>query len=115
MEFGNKSTEKIIIQNSEIRESDCEKLLGITFDKKLNFKKHTEDLCRTANQKMHALAPLSNYIDPGKSEILMNSFSSLRCHYCPLVWIFNDSATNAKLHRTFENALQLVCEAVKQS
>ena len=70
--FGDKNTEITIkIGNLEIEESDCEKLLGIAFDRKLNFKKHTEDICRKANQKIHALARLSNYIDPVKSEILL--------------------------------------------
>ena len=36
----------IKIGNSEIKESDYEKLLGITLDKKFNFKKHAEDFCR---------------------------------------------------------------------
>ena len=71
MVFGNKNTEEAIkIGNSDIKGSDCEKLLGIAFDKNLNFKKHIEDLRRKANQKIHALARLSNYIDPVKSEIL---------------------------------------------
>ena len=59
---------------------------------------------------IHALARLSNYIDPVKSEILMNSFISSQFDYCPLVWMFNDRATNAKLNLTFEKALRLVCK-----
>ena len=51
MVFRDKNTEETIkVGNSEIKESECEKLLGITFDKNLNFKKYTEDLCRNANQ-----------------------------------------------------------------
>ena len=54
MVFGDNNTETTIkIAKSEIKESDCEKLLGITFYKKLNFKKHIEDLCRKANEKIH--------------------------------------------------------------
>ena len=87
-----------------------EKLLGITFDKNLNFKKYIEDLCRNANQKIHALARLSSYIDPVKSEILMNYFISSQCNYCPLVWMFSNRATNTKLNRTFERAQRLVCK-----
>ena len=74
MIFGDKNTEmKFKMGSSEIKECDCEKLLGITVEKKLNFKKHIEDLGRMANQKIHALARLSDYIDLVKSEILMNS------------------------------------------
>ena len=41
---------------SKIMESDNKNLMGITVHKKLNFKKHIEDLCRKANQKINALA-----------------------------------------------------------
>ena len=76
MIFGDKcSRATVTIGNSTIDESDYEKLLGVTFDKKLSFRKHVEELCKKANQKLHALARLSTYIDPIKSEILMNSFS----------------------------------------
>ena len=70
---------RIIIKvgNSEIKESDYEKLLGITFDKKLYIKKHIEDLCRNSNQKFHAFFRLSTYIDPVKSEYLMNPLHQL--------------------------------------
>ena len=62
MVFGDKSTETTIkIGNSEIKESAYKKLLGITFDKKFNFKKYIEDLCRKADQKIHVLARLSSY------------------------------------------------------
>ena len=57
-----------------------------------------------------ALARLSNYIDPIKSEILMNSFIRSQFNYCPLVWMFHDRATNSKLNRIHERALRLVCK-----
>ena len=47
MIFGDKSTEATVtIGNSRISESDYEKLLGVTFDKKLRFKEHVEDLSK---------------------------------------------------------------------
>ena len=113
MVFGDKSTENTIkIGNSEIKESGYKKLLRIPFDKKLNFTKHIEDICRKANQKIHALARLSNYVDPDKSEILMNSFISSQLNYFQLVWIFNDRATNAKLNLTFEKHYGWYAKAV---
>ena len=78
-------------------ESDYEKLLGLIFNKRLNFQKHIEGLYKKANQKLHVLAQLSNYIDPIKAEILVNSFISSQFTNCPLVWMFNDRATNLKI------------------
>ena len=34
----------VTTRNSKIKESDYEKLLGVTFDKRLSFKLHVEDL-----------------------------------------------------------------------
>ena len=56
-------------------ESNCEKLLRVTFNKKGNFKMPIEDLWK-GGSKPHAFAHLSNYNDPIKLEILMNSFIS---------------------------------------
>ena len=50
--FGDKNIKiTITIGTSELMESEYEKLLGITFDKKLNFKKHMKDLCRKRIKK----------------------------------------------------------------
>ena len=73
MIFGNKSKDSVVaIGKSTIKESECEKLLGVTFDKKLSFKKHVQDLCKEAQQKLHVLARFSNYIDPIKSKRLID-------------------------------------------
>ena len=42
-----------------IQESDEEKLLGVTLDRRLTFKNHISDLCKKASQKLHALARVS--------------------------------------------------------
>ena len=60
MIFGGKGTEAAVkIRNSKINESDYEKLLGVTFDKKLSFKKHVEDLHKRQTESFtHLLACL---------------------------------------------------------
>ena len=44
------------VDNYEIKNSNEEKLLGITFDNKLTFDKHVSKLCKKANQTSHALS-----------------------------------------------------------
>ena len=111
MIFGNtKNVTTINIGDAEIKESYSEKLLGITFDKKLSFKQHIEDLCRKANQKLHALARVSYFMDPAKMETLMNAFIKSQFNYCPLVWMFHDRGSNTRINRIQERALELVCK-----
>ena len=87
MIFGNKCKGSVAnIGNSTSTESNYEKLLGVTFDKKVSFTKHVKDLCKKANQKVHALARLSNYTDPVKLKVLTDAFIKSHFTYCPLVW-----------------------------
>ena len=111
MIFGNKfSKATVTIRSSTSMENEYEKLLGITFDKKLSFRKYIEDLCKKANQKLHALARLSTYIDPLKLEILIYSFIKSQFNYCPLVWMFHDMVLNSKLNLIQGRALRLACK-----
>ena len=57
-----------------ISNSKNEKLLGITINSALNFDTHVNNLCKKANQKFHALARLSNYMDKDKLRLIMKAF-----------------------------------------
>ena len=58
-------------------------LLGITFDCKLKFNKHIEDICQKASQKLNALARLAPYMRTTKKCIIMNAFFKSEFNYCP--------------------------------
>ena len=58
---------------------------------------------------MHALAQLSNYIDPIKLKLLMDAFIKSQFNYCPLLWMYRDRSANAKLNKVFERALRIAC------
>ena len=93
--LGNKGVEATVnISGSLIKESDEEKLLGVTIDKKLIFKSHVNSLCKIASQKLHALARISTYMEKPQLELTMNTFIMLHFSYCPLVWMFHDRASN---------------------
>ena len=73
--FGNKYDEVTVnISGSLIKESEEEKLLGVTLDKTLNFQTHVNNLCKKASQKLHALARVSRYMDKPQLELTMTSF-----------------------------------------
>ena len=110
MIFGDKCSKAVTITSSTGYESECEKLLGITFDEKLSFRKHLEELCKKANRKLHELARLSIYFDPMKLENLAKSFIKSHFIYYPLVWMFHDRVMNSKLNFFQERALLLVCK-----
>ena len=73
-------------------------------------RKHVEDLCKKANQKLRALARLSIYMDPVKLKLPMDAFTKSQFNYCPLVWMFHDRTINSKVNKIRERALRIVCK-----
>ncbi len=107
--FGNKDGEVTVnISGFLIKESDEEKLLGVTLDKKMSFKTHVNNLCKKASQKLHALARVSRYMEKPQLELTMTSFVMSHFSYCPLVWMFHDRKSNNKINKIHERALRII-------
>ena len=105
----------IIIGGSEISESESEKLLGIIIDSKSTFSHHVNQLCAKANQKLYALARVSNYMDEDKIKLIMNAFIMSNFNYCPLIWIYHDRATNNRIDKIHERALRIAYRDTESS
>ena len=90
MIFGKKNLLKygLKIGSITIKESDEVEVLGITINKALNFKKHRESLCRTAQYKLHALSRIRKYLTLDKANLLGNGFIDRQFSYAPLNWMF---------------------------
>ena len=99
---------KINIGNEEITDEASVKLLGITIDNKLNFNEHVSNICKKANQKLHALARIAGYLDSNKLRIIMKTFIDSQFNYCPLTWMFHSRQLNTKINRLHERALRIV-------
>ena len=69
---------KIIPCSSEV------KLLGVTIDNELKFKKHIQDLCKKASYELHALRGIRRYLTDEKARILVNAFIGIQFNYAPL-------------------------------
>ena len=77
---------EIQLGESVIKNTTCEKLLGIKTDNKLTFDEHVSDLCKKAANKLRALARVTSYMSVPKKELLLNSYFNAQFNYCPLVW-----------------------------
>ena len=98
----------INIDNFEIKNTHCQKLLGITLDNKLKLNTHVTNLCRKASQKLHALSRVSHYMTHKQRKIIMQSFILSQFGYCPLVWMLHSRKLNTRINKLHERALRLV-------
>ena len=73
----------INVENNQITNSKCEKLLGIKIDHKLTFNAHIDEICKKAGQKMNALSRVIPYMNITKRRTLLNTFFMPQFDYCP--------------------------------
>ena len=98
----------IKIGNLCIKNSSCEKMLGINFDYKLKFTNHFDEICKKASRKLNALARIAPYMGIRKRRTLMNAFFKSQFNYCPLIWMCCNRSLNNKIDRLHERSLRIV-------
>ena len=67
------------------KESDRVELVGITINKHLDFKKDIENLCRNANQKLHAVRRMRKFLAVEKAKLLDNAIIDSQFNSAPLI------------------------------
>ena len=68
-----------------LKNSNSQKRLGVTIDRKLNFNEHVTNLCDKASKKIQALARIFPYIPQTQKRLLMNAYFMSQFGYCHLV------------------------------
>ena len=96
------------VSEYDVKNSECEKLLGVKFDNKLTFEKHITDICRKACRKIYVPARLAPYMGLSKRCMVMNAFFSSQFNYCPLIWMCHNRTTNRKINRLHERCLCII-------
>ena len=97
----------IMIENEQIENSNCEKLLGVFFDSRLTFQTHINNICKKASQKLNAISRITPYMDFDKRKLVVNAFS-FQFNYCPLIWMCHNRTYNNKINRLHERCLRLI-------
>ena len=99
----------------EIKNTNCEKLLGIKADSRLNFNEHLDGIIKKASRKTNALSRITSFMNISKRGILLNSFFNSQFNYCPLVWMFHSRCINNKINRLHGRVLRIVYNDFKSS
>ena len=97
----------ITVDNLEIKNTRCQKLLGILIDNKLTFIDHVTNICSKASQKLHALSRVRNFMTLKQGKIILKTFILSHFGYCPLVWMFHSRKLNHRINRLHERALRI--------
>ena len=100
------------IGSSFIEQSDKGKLLGVVFDKNLNFNCHVEDIYKIIGQKLHALVRVDNFIDHENLQTVIHAFILSQFSSCPVIRMFHDRNVSSKINEILERALSICFRAI---
>ena len=97
------------VENNPIKNSKCEKILGVKIDYKLTFNSHIDKIYKKAGQKMNALSRIVPYMNIEKRRTLLSTFFTSLFNYCPLIWICHSRAKKrSKINRLQERCLKII-------
>ena len=63
-----------MIENQQIYNSTCEKLLGVFFASKLAFQPHIDNICKRAAHKLNVISRITPSIDFNSRKLVVNTF-----------------------------------------
>ena len=92
--------------NLTLKNSNEEKMLGVTIDRKLTFHQRIKKMCRKAGQKLSALLRLSPYLDTKKRKSIYTTLVKFQLNYCRLVCMFCPRRSNNIINKLQEKILR---------
>ena len=104
----NTLNETFVCDNTEMKNSNEEKILGVIIDNKLRLKSHVKNLCKKASQKIWTLLRLINYLNDSEKKMIFNALIKSQFSYCTLVWMFCSRQTKNMINKIHEGALRIV-------
>ena len=105
----------ININDSVIKSSNLQKLLGVTTDSNFAFEQRINSLCQKSSQKLHALSRVAQYLSPNKKRILFKTFVTSQFNYCPLVWMCHSGTLNNRINNIHLKALRIIYQDKQSS
>ena len=109
LKFGNRRDNfTLSVNGSNIKVSKHVKLLGVTFDEKLNFDVHVNDICKKASQQISALSRIAKHLNTDCLYKMYNAFVRSNFLFCPNVWHFGIYSNFWKIEKVNKRALRVV-------
>ena len=96
------------VGESNVKEEEFVKLLGVHIDNKLNFNDHISKLVKKANSKLFVVKRGLNMLTFNKKKILLNSFVQSQFSHAPLVWMLCGKVANKKINKVHYNFLRIL-------
>lgn len=104
----NFTQDPVNIQDFKITPEKNVKLLGVVFDKMLNFNDHITELCQKTCRQLNALKRLTLCLSTASKLAIFRSYVISYMSYCSIIWHFCGKTNSKKIEKIQERALRTV-------
>ena len=98
----------LYIDSAALVPEETVKLLGVTFDVKLTFEQHVNDICKKASRDLNILKRFSKILSTANKTRIFHSFIVSHFNYCPVIWHFCSKRKTKMLDKIQERSLRFV-------
>ena len=99
---------KINLEDTELNNQDCVRLLGLYIDRYLTFNHHVSEICKKAGRQLNGLARLSKVLSEESKYKIFYAFIISNFMYCPVVWHMCSKTDTKKMEKVQERSLRFV-------
>lgn len=98
------------INNKNIENSECEKLLGVFIDQNLDFDKHIDYVCKNVSTKIALLSKIKKFLPLQTRKLYYNAYILPVIDYCLTVWGSVPKFQLERLHKLQKRAARIILD-----
>ncbi|XP_064405938.1 uncharacterized protein LOC135350976 [Halichondria panicea] len=98
----------VSLDGTDIPQTDSVKYLGVTIDKDLNWKAHTEQVRRKSLAALSTIKRSSSFLPSNTRKLLFNSLVRPHLDYCSVVWHSCNSTISKRIERIQNYGMRVI-------
>ncbi len=98
----------VSLDGTDIPQTDSVKYLGVTIDKDLNWKAHTEQVRRKSLAALSTIKRSSSFLPSNTRKLLFNSLVCPHLDYCSVVWHSCNSTISKRIERIQNYGMRVI-------
>jgi len=114
-DFSDVTQLNVMYNNVRVNYMQSVKILGVTFEKKLNFREHIKDLCKTLSWKISIMHRARNYLPQSIRLKLYYAHVQSHLYYANIIWVSASTSTLSPLFLLQKRAIRIVANVPYRS
>ena len=101
----------LLYENSVIKETNCDKILGVSFQNDLKWDTHVKAVCKKVSSFLWLLSRIKDYLTRNYRIMFYNAYIQPHLDYCSIIWGNTSSKNICKIIKLQKRACKIILGA----